>query len=162
MAQRTIKHKIFTYHVETKGMKADGTLGNILVERQARRGEEVDIPLAHEVEAGDNLNAFYTEEELKAIASGSSPQATTADTPKAGINLAEASEDDIQLWLDGQGGSSKPSVPQVLNAVNSVSDDDRKEAARKVLDAEQAREGEPRATLVGPLEEFINSEDEED
>lgn len=158
--EKTIKHKVFTYHVETQGMKPDGTLGDILVERQARRGETVDIPLDFELNRGNELGAFYTDEELEAIASGDSPQATTTDAPTAGIDLATAEEDDIALWLSGQGGSSKPSVPQVLNAVNAVPEESRKEAAQKVIDAEEAREGDPRSTLVEPLEEFIaDSED---
>lgn len=157
--EKTIKHKIFTYHVETKGLKPDGSLGNILVERQARRGETVDIPLDFELNRGEELDAFYTDEELEAIASGDSPQATAADAPTVGIDLETADEDDVQLWLSGQGGSSKPSVPQVLNAVNNVPEESRREAAQKVIDAEQAREGEPRSTLVEPLEEFLAEEE---
>lgn len=158
--EKTIKHKVFTYMVESKGLKPDGTLGDILVERQARRGDTVDIPLDFEVNRGEELGAFYTDEELEAIASGDSPQATPADAATPAIDLATAEDDDVQLWLSGQGGSTKPSVPQVLNAVNAVPEESRVEAAQKVIDAEEAREGEPRSTLVDPLEEYIEENGE--
>lgn len=162
--EKTIKHKVFTYSVETKGMKADGSLGDILVERQARRGDTVDIPLEHEVARGESLGAFYTDQELEAIRSGgdSTAPGTPADAPGPGIDLTTASEEDVQVWLSGGGGASKPSVPQVLNAVNSVPEDDRVAAAEKVLDAEDAREGESRSTLVDPLEEFLKEQSEQD
>lgn len=163
--ERTIKHKVYTYHVKSQGMKPNGEFGEILVERQARRGEKVDIPIEAEVHRGDELDAFYTDAELEALASQGTAPGGEVLPPEAlvaegGPDLVTMDEDTARAWLEGSlDGSSKPSVPQVLNAINSVPEAERKAVAQRVLDAEEARDGDPRSTLVEPLTEYLADEE---
>lgn len=163
LVERTVKHKVVTYHVEKEGVKADGSLGTVVVERQARRGDKIEL---REPEANvlDDLGAFYTDAEIKQLAeAGLTVGDTAPPAPPVGdtTDLADMSVEEITAWLQGEGPGSKPSVPQALNAVNSAPEDSREEVAQKVLEAEQARDGDPRSTLVGPLEEFLAGDGED-
>lgn len=162
LVERTVKHKVVTFHVEKDGVRPDGTLGKVVVERQARRGDSIQLrePEANQL---DELGAFYTDAELDALANaGQSVEDVAPPPPPVGdqADLAEMDEDQIRAWLQGDGPGSKPSVPQVLNAVNQTPEDAREEVAQRVLAAETSREGsDPRKSLIDPLEEFL-SEDE--
>lgn len=61
--EKQIKFRLFHYYEE----REDG----VLVERHAEMGQVVDIPRKEDVERGDRLGAFYSDEERKAIADGS-------------------------------------------------------------------------------------------
>lgn len=161
LVERTIKHKLYTYYVEKEDQPLhDGTVGTLTVERQARRGETVEMREA-DANRGDSLGAFYTEKELEAVESGSTDPADTPPAPPA-LDLANSDTDEIRAWLVGEGPGPKPSVPQVLNAVNTVEDeDDRVEVAQRVLEAERSKSTDPRSTLTDPLDEFLNSPEED-
>lgn len=165
MKTRTIKHKVFTYYVEKKeGVRPDGSLGPVTLERQARRGETVELRDA-DANRGDELGAFYTDAELRAINNPDLPAADQVSVPPTNaVDLVNMSESDVVTWLTGGGPGSKPSVAQVLSAVKSVEDEDEQaEVAQRVLDAEKSRgDSDPRSTLVGPLEEILEEPEPEE
>lgn len=164
LVERTVKHKRVSYFVETDGVLPDGSLGEVTLERQAARGDTIEL---REGEANrlDALGAFYTDAELKAIASRGETVADQAppEPPSNDVlDLVSMDKDQVKAWLAGDGPGAKPSVPQVMNAVNNAPEASRQEVAQTVLDAENDRDdGDPRTTLVGPLEEFLK-DDEED
>lgn len=162
--ERTVKNKIHTYFEETEGIKPDGTWGDITVEHQARRGDIIKINEA-QANLGDKHGAFYTDAELKAIAErGETVDDTAPPAPPVGdqVDLATLDEAGTVAWLKGEGPGKKPSIPQVLNAVNAAPEAERDEVAKRVLEAERTRgDSDPRSSLVTPLEEFL-AEPEED
>jgi hypothetical protein len=162
--ERTVKHKVVSYFTTTEGLKADGTWGQVPVEQQARRGETITLA-EPEAKRLDSLGAFFSDDELKALAAQNEAPADTAPPgPPVGdvIDLASLSTEETQAWLEGSGDAPKPSVPQVLNAVNAAPEDAREEVAQRVLDAENARsESDPRKSLVEPLQEFLDGDENE-
>jgi hypothetical protein len=151
--QRTIKHKVFIYHIEQPNVPLpDGTIGTQVVERMARRGETVMLREA-DANRGDSLDAFYTDAELSGSTDSGPESAPPA--PQA-LQLETASVDEIRAWLMGEGPGPKPSIPQVINAINAIGDDDRNQVIENVLEAENSKTGsDPRKTLVEPLEEAL-------
>ncbi len=165
---RTVKHKMFSYFTTVEGMKPDGSYGPLPVEKQARRGEELELA-EQEANRGDLHGAFFTEEELEEQQSageevaetpaedivelGGAPQ--SADVP----DLVEVSDEEVTAWLDGTADARRPSIPQVLAAVNAVSEENRQAVAEKVREAEEASDRDTRSTLVEPLR-FVEVEDE--
>lgn len=165
MVERTVKHKVVTYHYEKpEGVRADGSLGPVVVERQARRGETIEL---REPEAFllDELGAFYSDEELDALrrAQAGDPEATDTPEPTV-VDLTELDVDAIRSWLQGQGPGSKPSIPNVLNTLDAIEDEEEKvEAAERVKEAETSKEGaDARSSLVGKLDALIDEDEEEE
>jgi hypothetical protein len=164
LVKRTVKNKVHTFFTEQEGIKPDGSWGTITVESQAHRGDEIEITEA-QANLGDKHGAFFTDAELKAIAErGETVGDTAPPAPPVGdqIDLATMDEAATVAWLKGEGGAKKPSIPQVLSAVNAAPEAERDAVAQRVLDAEQSRgDSDPRSSLVGPLQEFL-AEPEED
>jgi hypothetical protein len=164
LVKRTVKNKVHTFFEETEGIKPDGSWGTVTVENQAHRGDEIEITEA-QARLGDKHAAFFTDAELKAIASrGESVGDTAPPAPPVGdvIDLAAMDSEATVAWLKGEGDARKPSIPQVLNAVNSAPEAEREDVAKRVLEAEKQRgDSDPRVSLVTPLEEFL-AEPEED
>lgn len=158
--ERVVKHKVFTYYIEMPNQpKPDGTIGTVVVERMARRGEKVKLREA-DANRGDALGAFYTEEELTRATAGD-PATVEPPAPPA-LELETASVDEIRAWLQGEGPGPKPSVPQVINAINQIGDDDRNQVIENVLEAEKSKTGsDPRTTLVEPLEDALREPEPE-
>jgi hypothetical protein len=158
LVKRTVKNKVHTYFTEQEGIKPDGSWGLITVEQQAHRGEEVEITEA-QANLGDKHGAFYTDAELKAIEdAGLTVDDTAPPAPPVGdqVDLVTMDETATVAWLQGQGPGKKPSIPQVLSAVNSAPEAERDDVAKRVLEAEKSRsDSDPRSSLVGPLEEFL-------
>lgn len=159
--ERVVKHKLFTYHVvETDGVLPDGSIGDVTIEHQARRGDTVKLREA-DANRGDAADAFYSKEELSALEqAGATPGDVAppppAETAQADADLVTLDQEATTAWLQGEGVERKPSIPQVLNAVNSAPEGERVEVAQRVLDAENARgDTEPRKSLVESLESFI-------
>lgn len=160
--ERVVKHKVFTYYVvDPDGIKPDGSVGEVTLERQARRGDKVELRQA-DANRGDALDAFYTKEELSALEqAGATPGDVAppppAETAQADVDLVTLDAEATASWLQGEeAGAKKPSIPQVLNAVNSAPEGERVEVAERVLDAENSRgDSEPRKSLVQSLEAFI-------
>lgn len=161
LVERVVKHKVATYHVvNPDGVRGDGTIGEVVLERMGRRGDTIEL---RETEARrlDELGAFYTDAELEKLAdAGETPadEAPPAPPNADAVDLVALDEDATGAWLKGEGAARRPSVPQVLNAINQVPEDDRAEVAKRVLDAEKLKD--PRSSLVEPLEEFLNEEEE--
>lgn len=153
--ERTIKHKVFLYHIEQANVaKPDGSIGTVVLERMARRGETVMLREA-DANRGDALGAFYTDTELGRIEDGDPAPDVNPPAPNA-LALETAGVDEIRSWLMGEGPGPKPSVPQVINAINKIGDEDRNQVIASVLDAEKSKTGsDPRSTLVEPLEEAL-------
>lgn len=163
LVSRTVKNKVHTYFVTEPGIKPDGTWGDVTVERQARRGESIDIPEA-QANLGDKHGAFYSDAELKRLAeAGASPADDLPPGPPVGDQIDLVAMDDAATvaWLKGEReGTPKPSIPQVLSTVNAAPEAEREAVAQRVLDAEKARgDSDPRSTLVGPLEQFLAEEE---
>lgn len=141
MAERVIKHKAFRYYVETPSLTdPDGT---VLRQRVARRGEKVDL---REVDAhrGDQLDAFYTEAELKAQGG---EEVAEADASGKSVN-------DLIDWLEEE----KPTAPQTINAANGDP-----EVASRLLEAEESVTGrQPRSTVTDALEKIIDDAEDDD
>lgn len=74
------------------------------------------------------------------------------------MNLAALDVDGMRDWLEGNGPDARPSIPQALNALDQVPEDDRAEVARRMFEAEAGREF-PRASLTGSLEEYLSEEE---
>lgn len=161
LVERTIKHKVYTYYVELENQpKPDGTVGTMTVERLARRGTKVEMREA-DANRGDSLGAFYTDAELERIANGDTSPDVTPPAPPV-LDLGNVSVDEIRAWLVGDGPGPKPSVPQVINAVNETADEDREGAIKKVLEAERSKSGsDERKSLVEPLSEALDEEEED-
>jgi len=165
---RTVKHKMFSYFTTTEGMKPDGTYGPVPVELQARRGEEVEIA-EQEARRGDLHGAFFTEEELEEQSNEGEEVAEEPDDDNVELSgapqsadvpdLVEAPDEDITVWLDGTADARRPSIPQVLAAVNAIDEENRPAVAEKVREAEEASDRDTRSTLVEPLQ-AIEVEDE--
>lgn len=158
--KRTVKNKVHTFFTEGEGIRPDGSWGTVTVETQAHRGEEVEITEA-QANLGDKHGAFYTDAELKAIADrgetvdDTAPPAPPSNTDDV-VDLVTMDEAATIAWLKGEGVPKKPSIPQVLNAVNAAPEAERNEVAQRVLAAERNRgNSDPRGSLVGPLEEFL-------
>lgn len=171
LQKRTIKHKAFTYFVEVDGIKPDGTLGRVVRERMARRGEVVELSEA-DIRRGESLGAFYTEAELKRQSDAEAAATAEADTggdpatPPAPevTDISEYDADDLSAWIRGVGAARKPSIPQVLAAVNAIGDEEeRQDVAEAVKEAEESIDGrDPRASLVEELDRIIEGEKEEE
>lgn len=68
MAEKTIKHLLFSYFEEQDSPFVVDQ--KVLVERNARLGQKVDIPREQDVRRGEELDAFYTDDELQQIEEG--------------------------------------------------------------------------------------------
>ncbi len=165
--KRTVKHKMYAYFTTVEGMKPDGSYGQLPVEKQARRGEEIEIA-EQEANRGDLHGAFFTEEELEEQqGSGEDVAAPDEDSVELGgapsnadvPDLVEATDEEVLAWLDGTADARRPSIPQVLAAVQAVSEEDRPEVAEKVREAEEMSDRDTRSTLVEPLQ-AVEVEDE--
>jgi len=95
MAEKMIKFRLFHFYVEEEG--ADGQ--TVLTERNASYGQTVDIPRDADVERGEELGAFYTDEEIEAIKDGS-----------------YEGEDAEQIAARLSGGAGFPGVPPFSDA----------------------------------------------
>lgn len=65
MAEKRIKFRLFHYYEETTTAS-----GPLLAERSAMFGETVDISRPEDIARGEDLGAFFTDAELKAIDKG--------------------------------------------------------------------------------------------
>lgn len=169
MTEKVIKHKEFTFSVPVLDDE-----GNPVVkttkhgqEREkvrrvhARRHQKVDIPLDEDVERGEALGAFFTEEELGTIRGGT-PEGEAAaaerdDVPPGDQPPAEAAPEDLNFddhdmlvrWIR----DSKPSAAKVVAAAG-----DDPDKAIALLDAEEeASGGQSRKSVTGPLNKIAGA-----
>lgn len=163
MAEKMIRHLLYTYGREvpnpfhTEGGNEPETH---VVEGLARLGEVVDISRPYDLERGERLGAFYTDEERAAIEDGSY---RGADAPSIQQARLETAQQAIQP-ADGEGVADASSMSseeiadlieeQKLNVQQTIAlAGDDEDSINKVLDAENlATNNEPRSGVVKGLE----------
>lgn len=159
--ERTVKHKAFRYYVEQPDpLRPDQIITRV---RTARAGDTVTL---REVDArrGDAFGAFFTGEELRNRAADGSVIEEPDSSEAPVLDLTDLEADEIRSWLEGKReGQRKPSIPQVLAAVNAVEDDDDKAViAEAVAEAEKSADHDTRTSLVEKLDELSDVDDGED
>lgn len=137
MAERKIKHALFTYHVEVED-PLQGKGETKVVQRHAFRDEVVDIPMDSDIRKGEHFGAFYTDEEL-----AGQPDVETEPT----IVPADMSDEALADWIEEE----QPTVQEVVDASGGDP-----EQAQRLLQAEHdATGGDSRTTLVEGLTAVI-------
>jgi hypothetical protein len=157
--EKIIKVRLFTWFEETPNLVHPGG-DPVLTERIAHHGEKVDITNDVSLNRGEELGAFYTDEEAAQIEDGSyrGPDAGILFNRRAGIRPAATVEN-----VDGEGPQvqsldsaqladyireNKLTVSQTVALA-----DDSTEGIEKVLDAENiATDNEPRKGVTDALE----------
>lgn len=159
-----IKYRLFHYYEEKE--VGDGTGRIVLIEKMARFGQVVDIPRDEDIDRGEELDAFYTDEEREAIESGAfrgpswqelrsnagtmeaSPEAAAAGEPLAEDADAETIADHIL--------ENKLTVPQTVELAGNDP-----EKAKLVLEAEsmvaESREADMRSGVESGLQAVIEA-----
>lgn len=158
--EKRIKYRLFNYYEE----RGKDLAGNpVLVEKTAAFGELADIPREEDIERGERLGAFFSDEENSAIEDGSyrgpsyDQLRTNAGTTE-GAQTAEShditsmSDEQIaEIIASGNGGKGL----SVAETVALAGDD--KDLAEKVLDAEIiASQSDPRKGVEKGLEAIIS------
>lgn len=164
MAEKIIKHRLFTWFEKTASLVKAGD--TVLTERIAHLGDTVDITNPDYVERGELLGSFYTDEEAKAIKAGTyngpdaallySRRGTTL--PTGDTSKAKGTEDagDVSAM-------DAPTLAEYLkeNRLNvdktvALADSGDAESIQKVLDAENIATGnDPRKGVVEQLESLL-------
>lgn len=123
MAEKMIKFLQFSYHVEQPSPQLPKGQ-NLLLERIARHLEVVDITWDYDLERGEELGAFYSDEDRKAIEEGTyrGPDAAVVYAKKQ--NLSPSLIED----LEGEGPSGENLGP---SDIQGKSDE---EVARLIVD----------------------------
>lgn len=158
MAPKIIKHRLFTWFEEVDSPVQPGT--TVLAERIAHHGEEVDVTNDAHIRRGEELNAFYTDEEADAIRAGTyrGQDAEILYRRRAGITPQPQIE-----AIDDEGPQTQTLTTEELadyikennlsadQTVNLAGDD--LESIERVLDAENiATDNDPRPDVVHHLE----------
>ena len=167
--EKQIKFRLFHYYEEGPDPTDDSK--KVLREKVASFGQIVDIEREEDIERGERLGAFYSDEEKDAIAEGSfrGPGAeelrSNAGLPggQTGEGTVEpvdgevpdisdmSSEEVAQIISEGNGGRGLNVNETIALAQNDA------ELAEKVLDAETiASESDPRAGVEKALEKIMS------
>jgi len=145
---KVIKHSMFSYSIPKVDEDGDDIVRTTKhgVERaavrraHASRFDEVDIPLEDDVQKGEAMGAFFTDEEVAAM-KGESPAAA-----EEGLNFDD--QDALVRWIK----EDKPNAHQVVEAAG-----DNPDKAMALLDAEEeATGGQPRRTVSDGLQKVIS------
>lgn len=146
--KKVIKHSMFSYSIPKLDEDGEpiirttkhGAERPAVRRAHASRFDEVDIPLDEDVERGEAMGAFFTDEEVAAM-KGESP-AAGAD----GLNFDD--QDALVRWIKEE----KPNASAVVSAA-----DDDPDKAMALLDAEEeATGGQPRKTVADGLQKVID------
>lgn len=152
MAEKTvkIKHGLFYYHEPVMRI-VGGEEKSVLVERLAFHGEEVTLTRDADIERGNEVGAFFTDEELKQMEEASAPPSPDENPEETTRDPKELDDEDLVDWLMGTGefdGHKKPTAAEVVDAIG-----DDAEFGERVLDAEEtASGGNPRKAVVEHVE----------
>jgi hypothetical protein len=166
MAEKMIKHLLFTYGKEvpnplyTEGGNEPET---VLQEGLARLGEVVDVTRPYDLHRGEELDAFFSDKDRKAIEEGkyrgpdaptvvaarlARAQAEVAVEPAEGegtTDTSDMSSEEIAAFIT----ENKLNVDQTVD----LADPNDVDSINKVLDAENlASDNDPRAGVVKALE----------
>jgi len=167
MAKKIIKHLLYTYFDEVPNQAVPGAIA--LQEQLGRLGEERDITRDVDLQRGEELGAFYTDEEAKAIEDGTydGPDAEALSMARSGtvptptIQPADGEHGDIaSMDTEALAALIAPSefgeegkdltVDETVALAGDGSDPD---LINKVLDAENmATNNEPRKGVQDRLE----------
>jgi hypothetical protein len=161
-----VKHKLFTYRVPVLDAE-----GNPVIAKSKRNIERAKFRTVHaqrfqainlddipedELARGEELGAFFTEDELRvlrggapAASNGSNGEESTEGTDEVPEELNFDDHDSLVLWIKTQ----KPTVDAVVAAAGDDPDN-----AEALLDAEnEATGGQPRSSLVTRLKKIIEA-----
>lgn len=171
MATKMIKFRSFFYYVERPALGVPDQ--NLLAEKMGFFGEEHDIPREEDLARGEELGAFFTDDEVEQIKAGkytgpeaellgqepmsvalteeeaatqrqAMPQNAGDGAPAVGIDVREEDAETIALYIKSQ----KLTVAETV----ALAEGDA-ELAEKVLDAEgMATNSDPRKGVVEALE----------
>lgn len=154
MANKVIKHGLFTYYVEKEGILADGTRGDRLVEKIAYHGQEVDIPREVDIQRGEENGAFFNDAELKVMRRKRRRAESRAEVEAAKTvdetDFEELDDEELVEWLMSAGqfdGEKKPNADTVVK----VAEGDPELAERLIKAEETASGGSPRSTVIDGL-----------
>jgi pyruvate/2-oxoglutarate dehydrogenase complex dihydrolipoamide acyltransferase (E2) component len=159
MTEVIIKHRLFTWFKEVDSPMQPGT--TVLQEQIAHMGEEVDITNPAYVTRGQELGAFYTDEEAEKIRNGTynGPDRMILANMRAGIKPValiqpvdgEGAVDLDALSVDELADHIRNNSLTPQQVIDLAGDDE--ESIEKVLDAEtMATDNEPRDDVVEALE----------
>jgi hypothetical protein len=162
--EKTIKFRLFHYYVEQPNM-ADPQGNNVLVEKFASLGQTVDIPRQEDLQRGEELGAFFSDEEAEAIANGTfqGPTRDIVYRSRSGVIPAQISEEggsassgEINVKSassDELGEYIRENKLTVQDVKDLVPDDADTELLEKVWDAESyATDNEPRKGVTDFLD----------
>lgn len=176
--EKLIKFRLFHYYEDSPN--AFDHQGNpVLVERMASFGQVVDIPREEDIKRGENLGAFFTDEELQAFKDGElrgptyeslrsnavaqltlgdgagvsgSDEVNEGQLPSAEEVAGMDSEEVAEIIQGSRTDGKALTVDQTVKLAGKDPD-----AAEVVLDAEGiASEGDPRAGVEKALEKIIS------
>lgn len=170
--EKMIKHRLFTWFEETHDPTQPEDSGNtVLTERIARLGEVVDITNPTYIRRGEELDAFFTDDERKAIENGTytgpaaeqvywhrnamagqsapPPSAVQAVEGEGALDLASADAAQVAEYIEQNN----------LNVADTVAlAGDDVESIEKVIDAENLATGnDPRKGVIDRLEAKLNA-----
>jgi hypothetical protein len=167
---KMIKHLMFTYGKEVDNplyIEGGDQPQKVLQEGLGRLGEEVELTRDYDIQRGEELGAFFTDEQVEAIKDGSyrgpdAPQVVAARLQAARQVQQEEEDEETQKALE-EGDASGLSVEQLAEKIQSESlnvndtidlaDESDVNSINKVLDAENmATNNEPRQGVVRGLE----------
>ena len=161
MAEKIIKVRLFTWFEETDSPVHPGE--TVLTERIATMGQEVDITNEAYVKRGEDLDAFYTDEEAEEIRNGTY-QGYDADLlygARSGglagapvIEPAEGEHGDAESMDAAELGQyikeQNLTVPQTVSLIPADADEG---ALQKFEDAENiATDNEPRSGVISAID----------
>lgn len=160
MAEKMIKHRLFTWFEEVPSKVVKGEMG--LVERIAHHGEVVDITNDEYLARGEELDSFYSDADRKAIEDGTYRgfdaeavyRMRAGQRPVNPIEPADGEGPQIQS-LDAEELAEyiKENNLNVDATVALVGNDPTLEDIEKVLDAESiATDNDPRKGVTHALE----------
>jgi len=164
MAEKMIKHLLFTYGREVLNphyVEGGDQPEYVVSEGLGHLGDVIDITRSYDLERGERLDAFYTDEERKQIEAGSYQGLDSPSVYQARLQKAQQA---IQP-ADGEGAQAGVSEMSTEDVAEHISENklnvqetialagDDPDDIEKVLDAESiATEGEPRAGVTKALE----------
>jgi hypothetical protein len=168
--EKMIKALLFSYGDEQPNPLA-GTQGQpdtVVREGLARLGQVVDVTRPYDLERGERLGAFFSDEDRKAVEEGTykgvdAPAVATARLAEAQAIIQDTTDDSTPAESRDISGMSaeevadliKPEEGKPLNVDETVAlaDPSDVDSINKVLDAENiASENDPRTGVVKSLE----------
>lgn len=163
MAEKIIKARLFTWFEEVDSPVQPGT--KVLAERIAHFGQKIDVTNDAYVERGEQYDAFYTDEEAKAIEDGTYQgfdrdrlfAARAGLRPTAPVEAIDDEHGDVASMDAAQLGEYIREHRLTVDKTVALAGDDEA-SINKVIDAENiATENEPRKGVLDRLEAKLHA-----